>query len=144
MEKTGKVTAVQANGSWDGAYGTMYKFEVTFDNGDTGEYNSKSKEQEKFVIGKEVTYTFSGGKFPKIKPVYAPQAPTGGFTPRAEDPKRQELIIKQSCLKAAVDTVKSDDYTAVLEVATIYVNWVMGVKEQKYYSAKKENTSHRH
>lgn len=138
MEKTSKVTAVQANGSWEGNYGTMYKFEITFDNGDTGEYSSKSREQNKFVIGQEASYIYTDGKFPKVKPVY--NAKVGNII-RAEDPKRQELIIKQSCLKAAVDTIKSDDYSAVLEVASIYVNWVMGQSESKYYTPKKENSS---
>ena len=34
MQKKSKVTNVQSNGTWEGSYGTMYKFEVTFDDGD--------------------------------------------------------------------------------------------------------------
>jgi len=46
--KTSKVVAVTPNGTWDGSYGTMYKFEIVFQNGDVGEYSSKSKDQNKF------------------------------------------------------------------------------------------------
>ena len=33
MEKKSKVNGVTANGTWDSKYGTMYKFEVSFENG---------------------------------------------------------------------------------------------------------------
>ena len=43
-KKTGVVTAVTQNGTWTSQqYGkTFYKFEITFDNGDMGEYSSAS------------------------------------------------------------------------------------------------------
>ena len=46
--KKSKVMSVQANGTWEGSYGVMYKNEIVFQNGDVGEYSSKSKEQNKF------------------------------------------------------------------------------------------------
>ena len=51
MNKKSKVVSVQANGTWEGKYGVMYKYEVAFENGDAGEYSSKSAEQNKFVEG---------------------------------------------------------------------------------------------
>ena len=53
MNKKSKVTEVQSNGTWEGNYGTMYKYEIVFDNGDCGEYSSKSEDQTKFVIGQD-------------------------------------------------------------------------------------------
>ena len=44
--KKGKVKRVTANGTWEGKFGVMYKFEVEFENGDVGEYSSKSLEQQ--------------------------------------------------------------------------------------------------
>jgi hypothetical protein len=41
MEKTSKVTNVAGIGTWNGQYGVMYKFEVSFENGDSGQYMSK-------------------------------------------------------------------------------------------------------
>ena len=45
--KNSKVTSVQSNGTWEGKYGMMYKFEIGFENGDVGEYSSKNQEQNK-------------------------------------------------------------------------------------------------
>ena len=67
--KKSKVISVQANGTWEGKYGIMYKYEVSFENGDSGEYSSKSENQTKFIEGQETEYEFIDGKFPKIKPV---------------------------------------------------------------------------
>ena len=68
-QKKSVVTNVQSNGTWEGKFGLMYKFEVSFENGDTGEYLSKSENQDKFVVGQETDYQFAGGKYPRVKPV---------------------------------------------------------------------------
>jgi len=68
--KNSKVTNVQPNGTWDGNYGLMYKFEISFENGDVGEYSSKNKLQDKFIVGQQTDYEYTDGKFPKVKPVY--------------------------------------------------------------------------
>ena len=130
MQKKSKVTNVQSNGTWEGSYGTMYKFEVSFENGDTGEYSSKSKDQNKFVIGHETEYEFTDGKYPKVKPVYNP--PSGGsFNKFNNDPNRQKMIVKQSSLKVASDLCianKKTDLDSVFNVAEQIVAWVMDDK----------------
>ena len=139
MSKKSKVTAVQPNGTWEGSYGTMYKYEITFENGDTGEYSSKSKEQNKFVIGTDVEYTYTGGEHPKVKPIYTPTA--GGYTP---NPERDLKIVKQSCLKAAVELCNSDKIklNQVLTLADKFVDWVNGAGAADGYTTapKKETT----
>lgn len=129
MEKTSKVTSCQANGSWTGNYGTMYKFELAFENGDTGEYSSKSAEQQKFVLGQEATYTMdtSNPKYPKIKPVFSNN---GGFKGGGykSDPNREMRIVKQSSLKVAADLCVANDkadLNSVFIVAEKIVEWVM-------------------
>tara|TARA_Y100000401_G_C8236335_1_gene180727 strand:- start:140 stop:616 length:477 start_codon:yes stop_codon:yes gene_type:complete len=71
--KTDTVKTVIPNGTWEGSYGLMYKFEILMNNGDRGEYSSKSKDQDKFIEGKEVAYHFIDGNYPKIKPHYEMQ-----------------------------------------------------------------------
>ena len=131
MQKKSKVTNVQSNGTWEGSYGTMYKFEVTFENGDTGEYSSKSLDQNKFVIGHETEYEFTDGKYPKVKPVY--NAPNGGsFNKYNNDPNRQKMIVKQSSLKVASDLCIANnktDLNSVFNMAEQIVLWVMDDKE---------------
>ena len=138
MQKKSKVISVQSNGTWEGSYGTMYKFEVSFENGDTGEYSSKSKDQNKFVIGHETEYEFTDGKYPKVKPVYNP-ASGGSYNKFNNDANRQKMIVKQSSLKCAVDLCIADNKTdlhSVFKVANNIVRWVMeeetslhGIKE---------------
>jgi len=63
QNKRSAVTNVTANGSFDGQYGTLYKFEITFANGDSGEYASKSNPQTKFSVGVETDYTITDRTF---------------------------------------------------------------------------------
>jgi len=107
--KKGKVKQVQSNGTWEGNYGMMYKFEVTFENGDCGEYSSKSEQQTKFIEGEETEYEFTGGKFPKVKPYYAPPS-SGGQSYYKKDDNIQNLIVRQSSIKCAT------------ELASAYIN----------------------
>jgi len=131
MNKKSKVVSVQANGTWEGKYGVMYKYEVAFENGDAGEYSSKSAEQNKFVEGQETDYEFIDGKFPKVKPVNNFQQ--GGFTAAPKNDKVQEYIVKQSSLKCSVDYVIANggDEARVIELAEMFTAWVLEGKKPK-------------
>ncbi|MDY6958861.1 MAG: hypothetical protein SVK08_06845 [Halobacteriota archaeon] len=99
------VKSVLPNGSWDSKYGTMYKFEVHFENGDYGEYNSKSQDQNKMVVGQEVEYTrtsreYNGNIYYTIKPVQQ-QSFGGGY--KGKDPKTEGRIVRMNVLQRAVD-----------------------------------------
>jgi len=126
MNKTSKVTNVQANGTWESKQynTTYYKFEVSFENGDVGEYSSKSPEQNKFVVGQETEYEYIGGKFPKVKPVNTFEQ--GSYTQKANSPGRELSIIRQSSLKCATDYVIANggNITTILHNADILTNWV--------------------
>jgi len=74
--KKSTVIRVAGNGTWEGKYGLMYKFEVEMENGDIGENLSKTSEC-RFKEGQETEYEFVDGQFPKIKPVNTFQG--GGF-----------------------------------------------------------------
>ena len=128
------VTKVTPNGTWDGQYGLMYKFDIEFENGQGGEYLSKFENQTKFVVGKEVEYERTErGQFVKIKPVsnFQPgQSSGGGFK---KDDNVQKMIVRQSSLKAAVDLCIAEGvYTHedIISRADAFVAWVYG-KEEK-------------
>ena len=116
MKKNSKVVAVRGNGTWEGQYGLMYKFEVEMENGDIGENLSKTSEC-KFKEGQETEYEFVDGQFPKIKPVNTFQ-PRGGGNPDVQDNIRfaQSLNIAnlQYChgliTKEQIDDVASEFY----------------------------------
>lgn len=139
MIKKGIVKAVQPNGSWEGKFGVMYKYEVTVGE-DTGEYSGKSPQQDKFVIGQEVDYevTEQGNFGKKIKPVSNFQSNggasvssgasfSGGSSFKTNDADRQMMIVKQSSLHRAVDMLISDKIAKkdVLKVAQKFTDWVM-------------------
>ena len=132
MNKKSKVTNVQASGTWEGKFGLMYKFEVEFDNGDAGEYSSKSKDQTKFVVGQETDYEYIDGKFPKVKPVWTQQGQIPASTKTnyntSNDSKRQDLICKQSSLKSAVEYDNTCSIEKVIENAQIFYEWVVNDK----------------
>jgi len=84
MQKNSKVIRVTGNGTWEGNYGLMYKFEIEMENGDIGENLSKTSEC-KFKEGQETEYQFIDGQFPKIKPV-------NNFQPRSNNSDVQDNI----------------------------------------------------
>ena len=152
MEKNDVVKSVQANGTFDFQGKTFYKYEVEMENGDVGEYNSVSANQSHFVEGAQVDYIFdtSKPKFPKIKPVYnfkASPSRDGNYqniqkAQRGDDV--QKMIVKQSCLKAAVEVLnKNAKTTDILETANVFVDWVMNdsLPETKPKKKSKKETT---
>ena len=125
MIKKSVVKQAQANGTWEGKYGVMYKHEIAFENGDSGEYSSKDQNQTKFVVGQETEYEYIDGKYPKVKPENNFQQ--GNFSAAPKSDKVQEYIVKQSSLKCAVDYVIANggDTKTILDTAEIFTNWVL-------------------
>ena len=129
MQKKATVTDVQTNGTRQDKNGNLYyKYEVTFDNNDTGEYSSKSQDQNKFIVGEETDYEFIDGRYPKVKPVYMQKGvhvPNKSFLPK--DNNVQEYIVKQSSLKCATDYVIANggDSSKVIEIAEMFTDWVL-------------------
>ena len=141
-----KVVSVSPKGDYQLRDGkTLYKFFVSMDNGDSGEYSSVKPDQDKFIVGQEAEYELSNTQYgPKIKPVYAQG---GGYTPSYSSggDDKQKMIVKQSCLKAAVDLLKDKGAksTDVLKVADSFVEWVLESKQedttyQTHFSSREE------
>jgi hypothetical protein len=89
MTKQSKVKSVTFDRSYESTYGTFFLHKIEFENNDSGEYTSKSKDQSKFVIGETVSYEIDamkdpkGNAFNKISPVKE----NTGFTPSAPGAK---------------------------------------------------------
>lgn len=138
--KKSKVMSVQANGTWEGSYGVMFKNEIVFQNGDVGEYSSKNKDQNKFEVGAESEYEYTSGQYPKIKPHYSQSAQgggggfKGGFSGGGKSDEVQNKIVRQSMLKASVDfhainpQLKPSEVD-VLKTAERFVTFVNGNDE---------------
>jgi hypothetical protein len=133
--KKSVVKQVQSAGTWNG----MFKFDIDFENGDTGTCFCKeeSSVQKNFPIGKEVEYEFTPmGKGHKVKAVYNP-ASTGGanagngngsFKSFSKSPEEQSRIARMNALTNAVNWAVSKDSATELDVLTIasaFENFIM-------------------
>ena len=141
-----RVVSVSPKGDYQLRDGkTLYKFFVSMDNGDSGEYSSVKADQDKFVVGQEVEYELSSTQYGnKIKPVYNGG---GGYTPKysAGGDDKQKMNVKQSCLKAAVDLLKDKGAksTDVRKIADSFVEWVLEADKQEttyetHFSSREE------
>lgn len=102
MEKTGIVKTVNPQGTWTSQKGgTMYKYEITMDDGTFGEYSSSKYESTEvdgfpFKLGESVEYVFEGGKYPKIKQAAKPNFNGGGFRQDASDAINYHVALKEA------------------------------------------------
>ena len=105
--KTSKVLVCNFNRTFQGQYGEMFVYQVIFENGDTGEYNSKSSSQDKFIVGQEANYELippaNSKHAPKIKPVNPEYQGKQGGGFKGLSPAQTTSIERQSALKAAVE-----------------------------------------
>lgn len=124
-----KIKHIEAKGSWEGQYGTMYSFKVTFENEEILEVNSKT-EVPPYQVGDIMEYEVTkAGKFGKQGKIKKPDNAT--FAPSGNETDRQLLIVRQSCLKAAVECNPSGTPAAIILRADIFTQWVMtGVYEE--------------
>lgn len=101
--KTSKITHIENKGTWTNGQKTFNRFQVNFANGDnpiflaTGEF--------KKAVGDEVQYEIKDSKFNTAKLVYIqPQQETNNEAPgKAPSVNREQLIIRQSMVKASAD-----------------------------------------
>lgn len=157
MTKTSIVKDIKSAGEpYNGQYGTLYGFYVTFENGDNGKYNSKDPNQSKFVIGQEATYDYipreyNGKTYYTVKPVnpqYANVAPQSGSNatsaPSGTHTSKDESIIRQTALKAAAEIGGTPQ--VVIANAQIFADWVMKkgedkVTHQQHFQGREEPVS---
>ncbi len=104
MEKKSTVSKVVHNTRQWMYQGTkMYVHQIRFENGDSGDYSSKSETCTAFQEGKEALYTIeeNAGYAPKIKPVK--EQPQQSNAKGNYAPKNERLIVAQTCIKSACE-----------------------------------------
>lgn len=154
MEKRSTVKSVQSNGTFEFPQNSgkiFYKYEIEMENGDVGEYNSVSENQNNFIVDVAVDYIFDQSKpqYPKIKPVYnfkASPSRDGNFKniqKASQGFDREKLIVKQTCLKCAVEYVGPNSQFAnvkeVTKIAQVFTDWVLEGKEPEESKTKKKS-----
>ena len=96
-----QIESIQGKGDWKGQHGTMYTFEISFNDGTVGEANSKS-ETPPYKVGDEVWYEVKSnnerwGKKLKVSKT----APQPGFQQFQPNPNKDKQIIRGMCFKVA-------------------------------------------
>ena len=119
--KTANIKSVQPSGNFK----ELFMFEVELDNGDTGNIYKKSINPD-LELGQSVTYTINDKGTIKIQ-----RDIPSKYTQNTSTDDRQELIVKQSCLKAAVEYDKTCTPEDVLKNAQTFYDWVFGKSSTK-------------
>jgi len=119
--KTSQVVKCQFKKEWQSKNGPLFSWQVAFDNGDSGEFNTKSPDKGPWEVGEEANYTlepkdyngttyYKGTKitpFQQGKPAYS----GGGakWTPDPEKETRRERWAKQVIIsrQSALNTASS-------------------------------------
>lgn len=141
-----KVTAVQNNGTYQGAYGLMYKQEVTLDDGTTGEVSAKT--EGKWKVGDTVevqrTETQYGTRFKFFIPQDQGAAPrSNGFK---KDPETELRIEASWAIGQAVAMgAKTHDKLisqalALLDARNAVITALKGTKQEPKEQPKPEDT----
>jgi len=115
--KEATITQITGNGTWESKYGTLYQFEVTFDDDVLLKVNAKT-ETPPYKVGDKVTYNVTKetqyGKQGKIQ-----KEGQGSYTKSAPmSPDRDAKIIRQTCIKASAELWKEGKWTPQQVVAT--------------------------
>ena len=137
--KTSKVSNVQSEGTWQSPNGLMYKWEVSFENGDTGQAMTKDQEHKTWMVGQEINYELTPnsnpkflGKLTKVKePFVATNTgnPMGIFNANDKPSLNvQNLIVAQSSVASACNLLQQSSRAnseEVLKVAEEIYKFVM-------------------
>lgn len=131
--KTDRVKQVLPNGNYESAHGTLYKFTIDMEGGDSGEYSSKKEDHNDesfpFKVGVEKKYEWHDGQYPKIKQHYEEKSATQTYEKKQVSDAVQKMIVRQSSLQRATEYLLSGTNTSspedIMVLADKYATWVM-------------------
>ena len=120
-----KITQIQGAGTYDSQYGMLYKFEYTFEDGQSMTANHKTQDCP-YKVGDEVEYIVKGsnahGSYGQVK---RPDD-NSGHTYKAKSNDQKENIARSVALKAAVDIHQGETTEAdrILSTADTFLAWL--------------------
>lgn len=135
-----KIVNLSANGTWEGNNGLFYRWEISLENGNVGDYSSSKYttiESLPFTIGSEIEYEWHDGQYPKIKkPLIAgtERFKQGAmtFSKNGKGDDVQKMIVRQSSLQRAVEILihnskgKSIKPSDAIKYADYFTKWITG------------------
>ena len=112
----GKIKYIQERGEWSNSSGTFNKYQVTFDDGKSYQFLAKGEFKKK--VGELVEYDVTNEKYGTAKLTY---------TQQTQGSNKDQLIIRQSMVKAACDFHAhrlSSNIDMVLQDAEKLINFI--------------------
>ena len=108
--KKSVVTSVKylEGNDYHGQFGTLYKFAVEFENGESGEYSCKDKDNPKFIVDQDQEYQLdlTYPKFPKIKYHNSEYQNKFGGSNKTTTPSNNVTMSKEDWEKKDAETKK--------------------------------------
>lgn len=141
MQAKSKPKVITFNRTWDGPRGQIHYFNIEFEDGMSGEFGTTKKEQDKFVIGQEATYSYEkktknndGSEYYKIDLVREQQSSGRGGYGGKEDPTVTRSILANVCLRSAMLAAENlglgdkvdKDLKAIFALADLFYKHIMG------------------
>ena len=95
-----QIESIQGKGDWKGKFGTMYTFEVSFNDGTVGEANCKTPEPP-YAVGDEVWYEVQRENQYGKKLRISKSGPDAQFRGAPANPNKDKQIVRGMCFKVA-------------------------------------------
>lgn len=124
-----KVKEISFINEWEGNYGKMYSFSITFEDGTKGNFNAKKREQTTVKIGEEKEYEITGQdnrNVNRIKLITPKVESKSGFNDPVNN-KRMAKSMAQSCALDALINIQfhSISLDHILKVADYFHTWII-------------------
>lgn len=143
--KHSTVKSVKYQREYSGKYGTIYIHDITFEDGNTGEYHGKEKILAKFIEGREYDYTIEAvtngthtSNRIKRTDTYNPNQSNMNYQ---DDPKKQLRIVKLVALECALEYAEINlvEDKALINAAVMkFLTWITFGNPDKDLSITKQ------
>ena len=123
--KTGKITHIEPNGTFESYGSTLTRNKVTLATGETFTFNSKGAFKKN--VGDEIEFEVTNAQYGNAKLIYNPNRPAPQqAAPVQKNNDVQKFIIRQSSVASAVNFYKDKPSSEdeVLEFAERIVNYI--------------------
>ena len=122
--KTGRITNVEANGTFESYGSTLTRNKVTMATGETYTFNSKGAFKKN--VGDEIEFEVTNEQYGNAKLIYNPNKPAPQAAPVQKTNDVQKFIIRQSSVASAVNFYKDKPSSEdeVLDFAERIVNYI--------------------
>ena len=123
--KTGKITHIEPNGTFESYGSTLTRNKVTMATGETFTFNSKGAFKKN--VGDEIEFEVTNAQYGNAKLIYNPNKPAPQqAAPVQKNNDVQKFIIRQSSVASAVNFYKDKPSSEdeVLEFAERIVNYI--------------------